>query len=880
MANKTHQNHRKENAQGMVEFALVLPMLLILIFGVIEIGRLLFIYSAVSTSSREAARYGSAAGNNGSGIPRYEDCAGIRAAAEHVGTLASVQDSDITITYDHGPDSGGPFATCADFSSSSPPSINPGDQVEDRVVVQVSITYTPILPLVNWASFPITSVSSRTILSDVRLDEPQPAPGGIPTAFFDSESQTVNEGGSVSFRIKLDGYSSSDITVNYTVGGSASAADGDYTLNPTGNSVVIPAGSVYKTITLDALRDGLDEYDEQVVFSLSTCSGCDLGTPDTHTITIIDQDDPPFVSFASASSPGMREDASTQSISVQLSQPSDKVVTVPFYVDGTSTAVEGSDYTLAPASPRELVFPPGSTQQSVLITPLIDTPLDENDETVVLMIDTAHLSNASPGAITSHTATIVDIDPPPTVSFTWGSQDVQLPLPLEPGVAGSFVARVELNTVSAKDVTVSYVVSLDDTDHFTISPDQGSVVIPAGTTGADIKIVYTIKEPPLTAALVTVTLSSAQNALIGSPNVHEATLTSSAFQPTVYFTSASQSKSEDGGSMTVVVQLSKAWSQDVSVPFTLSGTAQGLGVDYAIATNSVVIPAGSASANIVITIIDDSIDEDSETVILTMGTPTNAQLDTTRATVHTATILDNDPPPVVTFTTDHQSGMEDIGTMTAVVQLSNASSKVVTVPFSVSPASTAIKGSDYTLTPDSPGQLVFSPGTSSATININVINDSVVGEEDETIILVLGTPQNATLGMYSTHTATITAWVCPTASSDPYFGSGSDSKKLVWEIQTADPNLVNLIDVRVFWPTNANLNQITFGGTAIGDPQYYPASLGSLDVKTPTPLWSGVFSSRQMIFLFSSNPNFGGGQFIQVSATFENCPPISKSISR
>lgn len=878
MANKSHQHHQKESAQGMVEFALVLPMLLILIFGVIEIGRLLFIYSAVSTASREAARYGSAAGNNGSGIPRYEDCAGIRAAAERVGTLASVQDSDITITYDHGPDSGGPFATCADFSSSSPPSINPGDQVEDRVVVQVSITYTPILPLVNWASFPITSVSSRTILSDVRLDEPQPAPGGKPTAYFDSEAQTVNEGGSVSFRIKLDGYTSSDITVYYTVIEKPAHEGTDFTLSPAGHSVVIPAGSVYKTITVDAILDGLDEYDEKFDVQLSTSLEYDNGTPDTHTITIIDQDNPPFVSFASASSPGMREDAGTQSISVQLSQPSDKVVTVPFYVDATSTAVEGSDYTLAPDSPRELVFPPMSTQQSILITPLTDTPLDENDETVVLMIDTAHLSNASPGAITTHTATIVDIDPPPTVRFTWGSQYVQLPLPLEVDATGSLVARVELNTVSAKDVTVSYVVSLDDTAHFTISPDQGSVVIPAGTTAADIQISYTIIDPPSTTALVTVTLSSAQNAQIGSPSVHEATLTSSAFQPTVYFTTPSQSKSEDGGSMTVVVQLSAAWSQAVSVPFTLSGTAQGLGVDYTITPSPVVIPAGSASANIVITIIDDSMYEDSETVILTMGTPTNAEKDKTRPTVHTATIVDNDPPPVVTFTTDHQSGMEDVGTMTAVVQLNTVSSKDVTVPFSVSSASTASLGSDYTL---SPTNSVFIPaGSSSATIDINVINDSVVGEEDETIILVLGTPVNATLGMYSTHTATITAWVCPTASSDPYFGSGGDSKKLVWEIQTADPNLVNLIDVQVFWPTNANLNQITFGGVAIGDPQYYPASLGSLDVKTPTPLWSGVFSTRQMIFLFSSNPSFGGGQYIQVSATFENCPPISKSISR
>jgi Flp pilus assembly protein TadG len=46
---------RTERAQTMVEFALVLPFLLVLILGVIEVGRLLFI-SARSLPPAEAAR--------------------------------------------------------------------------------------------------------------------------------------------------------------------------------------------------------------------------------------------------------------------------------------------------------------------------------------------------------------------------------------------------------------------------------------------------------------------------------------------------------------------------------------------------------------------------------------------------------------------------------------------------------------------------------------------------------------------------------------------------------------------------------------------------------------------------------------------------------
>ena len=72
----------KEGAQGMVEFALILPLLLLVVFGVIEMGRLLVIYSSVGTASREAARYASAAGEPSPGLPYYADCAGIRAAAQ------------------------------------------------------------------------------------------------------------------------------------------------------------------------------------------------------------------------------------------------------------------------------------------------------------------------------------------------------------------------------------------------------------------------------------------------------------------------------------------------------------------------------------------------------------------------------------------------------------------------------------------------------------------------------------------------------------------------------------------------------------------------------------------------------------------------------
>ena len=63
---------KKTKAQAMVEFALVLPLLLMLLYGILEAGRLLFIYSTIVTASRQAVRYGSATGQGlSTTIPRY-----------------------------------------------------------------------------------------------------------------------------------------------------------------------------------------------------------------------------------------------------------------------------------------------------------------------------------------------------------------------------------------------------------------------------------------------------------------------------------------------------------------------------------------------------------------------------------------------------------------------------------------------------------------------------------------------------------------------------------------------------------------------------------------------------------------------------------------
>jgi Flp pilus assembly protein TadG len=51
------KGHRSESGQSMTELALVLPIFLLLIFGVLDIGRVVWANSALAHSSREAARF-------------------------------------------------------------------------------------------------------------------------------------------------------------------------------------------------------------------------------------------------------------------------------------------------------------------------------------------------------------------------------------------------------------------------------------------------------------------------------------------------------------------------------------------------------------------------------------------------------------------------------------------------------------------------------------------------------------------------------------------------------------------------------------------------------------------------------------------------------
>jgi len=50
------KRHKSQESQALIEFALVSPVLLLLIFGIIDIGRAVFYYDTINHAAREGAR--------------------------------------------------------------------------------------------------------------------------------------------------------------------------------------------------------------------------------------------------------------------------------------------------------------------------------------------------------------------------------------------------------------------------------------------------------------------------------------------------------------------------------------------------------------------------------------------------------------------------------------------------------------------------------------------------------------------------------------------------------------------------------------------------------------------------------------------------------
>lgn len=181
--------------QALVEFALLLPILLLLVLGVIEFGRIFLLYTEASNAAREAARYGVAAGDSPNSIARFLDCAEIRQAALDTTVLSDFTpiEDNIEIAYDK------PFGNSTKIVGFCDDGLAENDiQQGYRIVVTVTATFEPILPILPIPQFNFSPSSRRTILKDIVIENEADLPPPPPTCRLLQIANNPTFGGTVS----------------------------------------------------------------------------------------------------------------------------------------------------------------------------------------------------------------------------------------------------------------------------------------------------------------------------------------------------------------------------------------------------------------------------------------------------------------------------------------------------------------------------------------------------------------------------------------------------------------------------------------------------------------------------------------------------------
>lgn len=198
----------------------------------------------------------------------------------------------------------------------------------------------------------------------------------------------------------------------------------------------------------------------------------------------------------------------------------------------------------------------------------------------------------------------------------------------------------------------------------------------------------------------------------------------------------------NAGTATAVftVTLAPASTQTVQVSYaTADGTALA-GVDYAPAAGVLTFNPGETERTIPVAILGDVEDELDETLTVQLSAAVNADLLDAQAT---GVIIDDDGLAVLSIA--DQTVLEGNGgaqSMAFVVTLSPASASMVTVAYATADGS-ATAGSDYTATS---GVLTFAPGETSHVVTVDILGDHVDEGSEESLVVQLSTPANATLG--------------------------------------------------------------------------------------------------------------------------------------
>ncbi|MGL5061818.1 MAG: Calx-beta domain-containing protein [Microcoleus sp.] len=555
------------------------------------------------------------------------------------------------------------------------------------------------------------------------------------TLQFSTPTYSVREDGTPVAAVRVTRTGSSDGAVSATVSltDGTATAPGDYTSTPI--LVNFAAGdTATKTVVVPIVNDTLAESNETVNLTLGTPTGnATIGTQSTATLNIIDNDS--TLQFT-APTFSVREDGTpVATVSVSRTGSSAGAVSATVSLtDGTATAP--GDYT---STPIVVNFANGDTASKTVTIPIVNDTLVENTENLNLTLGSP-TGNASIG--TQSTATLDILDNDSSLQFSAPTYSVR--------EDGTPVAAVRVTRTGSSAGAVSATVNLTD-GTATAPADYTSTPIVVNFASGDSApktVVVPIANDTLLEGTENLNLTLASptgNATIGTQST--ATLNVIDNDSLLQFSNPTFSVNEDGTPI-AAVRVTRTGASTGAVSATVS-LADGSATSPADYTNTPIVvnfPTGDVSPKtVIIPIANDTLLESTETVSLTLGSPTGNAAIGAQSTA-TLNIVDNESS--LQFSNPTFSVNED-GTPIAAVRVTRTGNSAGAASATVTATDgTATSPADYTNTPV---VVNFAAGDlTPKTVIIPLANDILV-EGTENINLTLGTPTgNATIGTQST----------------------------------------------------------------------------------------------------------------------------------
>ena len=463
------------------------------------------------------------------------------------------------------------------------------------------------------------------------LDDDVATPG---TLEFDAATFSINEDGTPvsAVTVTRSGGSDGEVSAEIAFTNGTATAPEDYNAN---TPIVVTFadgedGSQTFPITV-VNNETLFEDDETINLTLgNVMGGATLGTQDTATLTVVNDDPLPTISIFNTSQNEGDSSTTPFTFFVDLSNPSEEAITVEYTTDdGTATLADG-DYV---DNDGTLIFAPGTISQTITVDVNGDETFEGN-ETFFVNLGTA--TNATVSVQNGQgTGTILGDDVIPTVSI---SPSV---LTLNEGNSGTtaYTFTVFLSNITDEVVTVDYIT--DDGSATTLNNDyldnDGTLTFNPGdfsqTITVDINGDATLEGDED----FFVRFIGATNGTISSiQNESRGVISEDDIIPTVSISPSTVTQAEGDSGITTFtfnVTLSNPTAQTVTVSYTTDdGTATLADNDYVDNDGDLTFNPGETFNTITVDVNGDTNVEFDETFTVNLTGATNANLGVISAT--------------------------------------------------------------------------------------------------------------------------------------------------------------------------------------------------------------------------------------------------------